>query len=209
MTGTVSDPAASVSVRVNGSYYAATNNGDGTWSLPRGDISALAGGTYNVVAAGVNTSGIAAFDPTLNELSVGTTSPTVSIAAVTPNPSMAPITSLAIHFSAPVENFTPQALQLTFTASGGATASDPLEGATLTTTDNQNWTLGNLSGLDSQVGTYQLAVVPLGSNITDLGGDPLIVGAAISWTIIPPWPSVASIGPARPIPAAPPACSSP
>ncbi len=58
LTGTITDPAASVTVRVNGSYYAATNNGNGTWSLPRGDISAaLAAGIYNVVAAGVNTSG--------------------------------------------------------------------------------------------------------------------------------------------------------
>ena len=121
LTGTVTDPAASVSVRVNGSSYAATNNGDGTWSLPQGDISALAAGTYNVVATGVNASGVAAFNSTVNQLSINTTLPTATITAPT-----SPVNSVAIHFSEPVENFTLQDLQLTL-ATSGAPASEPLE----------------------------------------------------------------------------------
>ena len=95
LTGTVTDPAASVTVRVNGSSYAATNNGDGTWSLPQGDISTLGAGTYNVVATGVNTSGTAAFASTVNQLSIDTTSPTVTITA--PGPDVSPVNSIAIH----------------------------------------------------------------------------------------------------------------
>ena len=60
--------------------------------------------------------------------------------------------SVAIVFSEPVENFTLQNLQLTF-ANGGPAASEPLEGETLTTTDNQNWTLGNLAGLTTASGS--------------------------------------------------------
>ena len=78
LSGTVSDPAASVAVRVNGSYYAATNSGEGTWSLPQGDIATLSAGTCDVVVVGVNTSSVAAFAPTTNQLVVATASPTAT-----------------------------------------------------------------------------------------------------------------------------------
>ncbi|MBT8443487.1 MAG: hypothetical protein KJO13_02005, partial [Gammaproteobacteria bacterium] len=48
LTGTVSDPAATVEVTVNGTTYTATNNGDGTWTLDENTIApALADGTYD------------------------------------------------------------------------------------------------------------------------------------------------------------------
>ena len=51
LSGTVSDPNATITVRVAGTYYPAINNGDGTWTLPKGEIvSALANGTYDVLA---------------------------------------------------------------------------------------------------------------------------------------------------------------
>ena len=190
LSGTVSDPNASVTVRVNGSYYAATNNGDGTWSLPQGDISALGTGTYDVVTTGVNTSGVVAFDPTVNELSVNTTSPTVTMTA----PTLPPVNSIPILFSEPVENFTLQDLQLTY-ASGGPAASEPLEGATLTTTNNQNWTLGNLSGLVGAPFTYALTLTGQGSMVTDLSGNPLANNASISWSSGPLVQSINTIGP--------------
>ncbi len=165
--------------RVNGSYYAATNNGDGTWSLPQGDISALAAGTYDVVAAGVNASGIAAFDPTVNELTVDTTSPTATITAPT-SPVIAAVNSIAIQFSEPVRELL-AAEPAVDAHRNGATASEPLEGATLTTTDNQNWTLGNLAGLTAAPGTYVLTLVGQGSTITDTSGNPLLTNATASW----------------------------
>ena len=183
LTGTVTDPAASVTVRVNGSYYAATNNADGTWSLPQGDISALGAGSYNVLVAGINTSGIMAFASTVNQLSVGVTTPTATITAPT-SPAVSPVNSIAIQFSEPVENFTLQDLQLTFTpAAGGAAASEPLEGATLTTTNDQNWTLGNLAGLTAPFGAYSLTLVGLGSTVTDMFGNPLLTNASTTWTL--------------------------
>src|SRR5262249_40036539 len=69
-------------------------------------------------------------------------------------------------------------LQLTL---GGLSA--PLLGATLTTADNQNWTLGNLNGLDAIDGTYQLALVPADWNVTDSAGTPLTTTATTSWTM--------------------------
>ena len=49
LTGTVSDPTATVEVTVNGTTYTATNNGDGTWTLADNSIApALADGTYDV-----------------------------------------------------------------------------------------------------------------------------------------------------------------
>ena len=35
LTGTINDISATINVTVNGSIYAATNNGDGTWTLGR------------------------------------------------------------------------------------------------------------------------------------------------------------------------------
>jgi len=50
LTGTVDDPDATIDVTVNGKTYRATNNGDGSWSLPDNTIdSALPPGTYDVV----------------------------------------------------------------------------------------------------------------------------------------------------------------
>ena len=50
LNGTVSDPSATVVVRVLGTDYTAHNNGDGTWTLPTGTIQGgLGAGTYTVV----------------------------------------------------------------------------------------------------------------------------------------------------------------
>ena len=183
LTGTISDTAASVSVRVyNGSYYtyyAATNNGDGTWSLPRGDISTLANGTYDLVVAGVNTSGIVAFNTTATDLIVDTTSPTVTITA--PSSGLIPAASIPITFSEPVQDFSLQNLHLTFTPSGSSTATEPLEAATLTTTNDQNWTLGNLSGLTSATGAYSLTLSDAGGGVTDADGNVLATNASATW----------------------------
>ena len=64
----------------------------------------------------------------------------------------------------------------------------PLNGATLTTSDQQNWTLGNLSAITSPVGNYQLTLAATGSGITDLAGNALIVGASTAWQTVLPLP---------------------
>ena len=105
-----------------------------------------------------------------------TTPPTVSIAAVTPNPRPSPVDSIAIQFSEPVVGFGLEDLQLTL---GGVSL--PLNGATLTTSDQRNWTLGNLSATTSPIGNYQLTLAATGSGITDLAGNALTVGANVTW----------------------------
>ncbi len=184
LSGAVSDPNVTVTVRVAGTYYPAINNGDGTWTLSKGEIvSPLAAGTYDVLAIAVDASGNAAFDPTVGDLVIDTTTPTVSITAVTPNLRVSPVASIAIQFSEPVAGFNLGDLQ--FTLSG---VSLPLNAATLTTTDQQHWTLGNLAGITSSAGSYQLTLIVAGSGIADLAGNPLLVGASTSWQTVPPIP---------------------
>ncbi|RYZ92742.1 MAG: BspA family leucine-rich repeat surface protein [Proteobacteria bacterium] len=50
LSGTVSDATATVTVDVNGSTHAATNNGNGTWSVADNVISALPNGYLDVTA---------------------------------------------------------------------------------------------------------------------------------------------------------------
>ena len=57
LTGTVSDPAATVKVTINGITYTAINRGDGTWYIPAGTIAALPPGEYDVTIEVTNLAG--------------------------------------------------------------------------------------------------------------------------------------------------------
>ncbi|MGI6611992.1 MAG: Ig-like domain-containing protein [Candidatus Nanosyncoccaceae bacterium] len=57
VTGTTDDPTAIITVEINGHTYTATNNGDGTWTLPEGVISALASGEYDMVVTATDGAG--------------------------------------------------------------------------------------------------------------------------------------------------------
>ena len=57
LTGTVDDPTATVVVTVNGVDYPATNNGDGTWTLPNGDVAALVEGDTPVTVTATDAVG--------------------------------------------------------------------------------------------------------------------------------------------------------
>lgn len=48
LTGTVDDPAATVTVTINGQTYTATNNGNGGWTIAPGVIDPLSVGTHTV-----------------------------------------------------------------------------------------------------------------------------------------------------------------
>ncbi|MCF6207667.1 MAG: Ig-like domain-containing protein, partial [Sulfurovum sp.] len=77
LTGTVDDPDATVIVTINGKDYTATNNGDGTWSIPDDTIDPL--------NEGENTITVKAIDPAGNEgtgegtVTVDTTAPTITL----------------------------------------------------------------------------------------------------------------------------------
>jgi len=78
LTGTVDDPAATVTVTVAAVPYAAVNNGDGTWTLPNDTIDpALSEGTYDVAVAATDALGNVGNDATTDELTVDATAPTV------------------------------------------------------------------------------------------------------------------------------------
>ncbi len=80
LTGTVSDPAATISLLItdtatSGSRYShsftATNNTDGSWTLPLGTITPpLTPGTYNVTATFTDAATNSSVDPTTNELTI-------------------------------------------------------------------------------------------------------------------------------------------
>ena len=88
----------------------------------------------------------------------------------------AAISSLGITFSEPVSGFSLQNLQLTLNG-----ISLPVDGTTLTSSDDQHWTLGNLSGLTGTSGTYSLAVSDAGWGVADAAGNVLATSAASSW----------------------------
>ena len=74
MTGTVDDPQASVLISLAGTAYAATNNGDGTWTLTAGVISpGLKAGTYDVAVTATDVAGNVGQDATSNELRINST----------------------------------------------------------------------------------------------------------------------------------------
>ena len=84
LTGTVSDPTATIEVQVGGNTYSATNNQDGTWTLVDGAISTpLNELVYDVIVTATNTVGNSATDDTVDELTIDITAPNVTINQLT------------------------------------------------------------------------------------------------------------------------------
>ena len=175
ISGTSSDPSLGLTARVNGTYYAIANQ-NGAWSLPASDIGPLPAGSYDVNLSGWNIGNLTNFDPTTSELTVDTTAPTVSI--TNPGQQSGPVSSLQIHFSKPITGFDLSDLQ--FSLGGSST---PLGQATLTSTNGQDWTLGNLTQVTAATGTYGLSLAAVGSGITDLAGNPLAADASMSFPV--------------------------
>jgi len=71
LTGDVNDNDATIDVTVDGNEYEATNNEDGTWTLPDNTITpALGTGTYDVSVAATDVAGNEGTDSTSNELTI-------------------------------------------------------------------------------------------------------------------------------------------
>ena len=70
LSGTVDDPAATVTVAVGGQSLVVVNNGDGTWVLASGSLLELSDGTYDVLVSGVDSFGNIGFDSSADELVV-------------------------------------------------------------------------------------------------------------------------------------------
>jgi hypothetical protein len=114
------------------------------------------------------------------------------VAAVSPNPRNIPIASLTIAFSEPVSGFDLADLGLSRDDSAQA-----LTGATLSSSDNVTWTLGNLGSLTGSAGNYTLTLTAGGSSIQDDAGNALAGDVGISWLMdtTPPVSTVAALPP--------------
>ena len=99
------------------------------------------------------------------------------------------VNSLTIVFNEAVTGFVLADLQFQV---NGVTV--PLTGATLTTTDNIIWTLGNLAGLTNpthQLDHYTVTLAAAGSGITDSLGHPLAANASTAFIVLDPALSLA------------------
>ncbi|MBT7846636.1 MAG: tandem-95 repeat protein, partial [Lentisphaerae bacterium] len=76
LSGQVSVTNATVRVTVDGTAYAATNHGNGTWSLPDNSIAPpLAEGVYDVAASAIDPGNDTGDDATVDELTIDATAP--------------------------------------------------------------------------------------------------------------------------------------
>jgi hypothetical protein len=83
LTGSVNDPTATIQVTVAGQTYSATNNGDGTWTLPGSElVSPLGEGIYDVQVAATDPAGNVGSDDATGDLLIDTTSPTSYVNAL-------------------------------------------------------------------------------------------------------------------------------
>ena len=113
---------------------------------------------------------------------------TVSIAAVA-SPRNSAVSSLTITFNEAVTGFVMADLQLQ--RDGGAV---PLSGATLTSSDNLTWTLGNLASLTDPTqhwDNYTLTLTAAGSGIIGPASNPLTNNASTAFTVLDPALSLA------------------
>ena len=126
LSGAVSDPSATVTVTVNGTTYTATNNGDGTWSLPAGTIApALADGPYDIVITATDGVGNTGTDSTADELTIDKTAPTGSRAPVAPGITNSPALSGTVSDPSAIVTVTVDGTTYTATNNGDGTWSLP------------------------------------------------------------------------------------
>jgi hypothetical protein len=76
LSGTTDDALATITVRVNGVDYLATNNGT-TWSVASGTIAPLADGIYDIAVTSTDALGNIGNDVTTGELKIDNAGPTV------------------------------------------------------------------------------------------------------------------------------------
>ncbi len=105
------------------------------------------------------------------------TNPTVSIPPVSPTPRTSPVESTPIVFSENITGFTMDDLVLS--KDGGPNL---LTGAqSLSTLDGKTFTLAGLADITAASGDYTLTLTAAGAGISDLSGNPLLLGAQVAW----------------------------
>jgi hypothetical protein len=143
--------------------------------------------TYENLAPGVHTFQVRAVDrvgnidpsPASYTWTIDPTGPrVVSVGPVSPNPRNTGVAGISIVFSEPVSGFDRSDLRLTRGDTDLLTAAQ-----TLTSTDNETWTLGNLADITSAGGTYTLTLTAEESGIIDQDSKPLQNNGTTSWDV--------------------------
>ncbi|USP41250.1 BapA/Bap/LapF family large adhesin [Acinetobacter sp. XS-4] len=128
LSGTIDDAAATVVVTVDGIDYAATNNGDGTWTLADNTLPVLADGPHTVSVTATDVAGNVS-TPATGTVTVDATAPTLAISADDLALAAGETANITFTFSEAVAGF--DATDITLV--GGTLGA-------LTTTDNITWT---------------------------------------------------------------------
>lgn len=153
LTGTVDDAAAAISVTVGGQTNPAVNNGDGTWTLLDGTLTALAEGTYDVQVAATDAAGNVGTDAGTSELTVDPTPPAGTVLA----PGLPGGTTMPLTWSAATDGFTQQA-DLVYRVYYSTSDFADTAAAVLAFTSDPGATSGTVTGL-SPVTDYHIALV--------------------------------------------------
>lgn len=110
--------------------------------------------------------------------------PVASFAPVDPNPRPNPVSGFQLNFSEPVYGLDLGDLNLDLAGDGKGNLLT--SNALLYTTDQRVWILRPTSDSTGDAGQYTLRLSGSGTGIVDAAGNPLLGGATVQWTTLPP-----------------------
>jgi len=166
-------------------YNVYVSDDDGAYALFESDTTATSatftgqdGITYAFYSVATDNVGNQQATPTMAQATTLVDLPaTATIVSPGANPLFAPVDQLTVSFSKPITGLVLADLSLTLNGSGNLlTASQ-----TLTTSDGQNYTLGNLASLTDNPGTYLLTLTAAGSGISDTVGTAFATDATVTF----------------------------
>ncbi|HKD37653.1 MAG TPA: fibronectin type III domain-containing protein, partial [Pirellulales bacterium] len=174
-------------------YRGTTPGGEGTTPYATGvssptfqDSSLTNGTTYYYTVTAVDAGGESA--PS-SEKQAAFIAPAATIPTPGPSPILTSVASMQIVFNEPVSGFAPSSLSLSL--NGGANLLTSSQ--TLTTSDNQTYTLNNLSSVTSAVGTYVLKFTAAGSGVVDSVNNSPTSDVATTFVVTHAPPQVAAV----------------
>ncbi len=164
-----------------------------TQASPSALFTGQAGHTYGFYSIATDNAGNVQATPASAQETVQILPPVSvsSIASVTPNPRNAPVSTVAVTFSIPVNPSSFSASTLTLTDNGNAVAIT--SAVTLSLVSGSTYDINGLGGLTAAEGTYNLTVNA--SAIDDTYGNPGIGSLSTSWLMdtTPPTSTIGSL----------------